>query len=158
MYPPCLAGWLLSLPLCRTRLGFNKETKKCWKEDEGRASEFGLLGKVERNYSLFLTPCSARYERHRWEHLGGSGRSQSLVLLGHLHSLLPVLCPWVPALLLSVPCASISTFPWAWAFSAPFPGWWMERGGANASPEGRTFHILFCCFCTKWQPVFFSWD
>lgn len=31
----------------------------------------------------------------------------------------------------------------------------MERGGRGASPEGRTFHISFCCFPTKWQAVFF---
>lgn len=101
--------WLLSLPLCRTRLSFNKKTKKCWEEDEGIGSAFVLLGLLRRNYSLFPILCCGWYERHRWEHL--EGRSPCLVLLGDLHSLLPVTCSWVPALLLSMPCASISTFP-----------------------------------------------
>lgn len=31
----------------------------------------------------------------------------------------------------------------------------MERGGTSASPEGRTFQILFFCFRMKWQAVCF---
>lgn len=83
--------WLLSLPLCRTRLSFNKKTKKCWEEDEGIGSEFVLLGLLRRNYSLFPILCCGWYERHRWEHL--EGKSPCLVLLGDLHSLLQLHAP-----------------------------------------------------------------
>lgn len=109
MHPSCLAVVSSSL---QNKAEFQQGDKEMLKRRSGQSlwvclcSYRGLEGIPES----VPYPISARYERHRWEHLEGRGRSQSLVLLQDLHSLLPVICPWVPALLLSMPCASISSF------------------------------------------------
>lgn len=151
--------WLLSLPLCRTRLSFNKETKKCWNEDQGRASEFvcALTEGWKEFQSLFLIPSLPGTKGTGGNIWRGEGDLRAWF---YFRTCIPCSQLYVPEFLhCCSPCpVPASALSWASGISAPFPGWCMERGGASASPEGRTFQILFGCICIKWQPVFFSWD
>lgn len=150
-------AWLFSLPLRRARLSFDKETKKCWKEEQGRASEFvcALTGDWKELQSLFLIPSLPGTKGTGGNIWRGEGDLRAWF---YFRTCIP--CSRLRALSSCIAALHAlcqhQLFPWAWAFSAPFLGWCMERGGASASPEGRTFQILFCCLCTKWQPVFFS--
>lgn len=110
-YPSCLAVVSSSL---QNKAEFQQEDKEML---EGRSGQGlwvrALMEDWKELQSLFFIPCSGRYERHRWEHLEGSGRSQNSVwfYLRTCIPLLPVTFLWVPALLFSVPCASVSAFP-----------------------------------------------